>query len=85
MLKAVGKRVVVKVIEEVKDEKKLIIEVNEKKYFRASVIAKGSDVDSNLLKDDIVILPPHTGTPIEEKGEKYLVIYEDQILAIVCQ
>jgi co-chaperonin GroES (HSP10) len=51
--------------------------------FRAVVVAAGHEVDPQVSEDDIVILPPHTGTPIEEKGEKYLVIYEDQILAVV--
>lgn len=84
MLKAVGKRVIVKELEEAKDDKKLIIQVNAKMPFRASVIAAGSEVDSQIVEDDIVILPPHTGTPIEEDGVNYLVIYEDQILAVVC-
>ena len=84
MLKAVGKRVIVKELEEAKDDKKLIIQVNAKMPFRASVIAAGSEVDSQIVEDDIVILPSHTGTPIEEDGVNYLVIYEDQILAVVC-
>jgi len=85
MLKAVAKRVIVKEIEEAKDEKKIIIQVNEKKPFRASVIAAGSEVDSQIVEDDIVILPPHTGTPIDEDGIKYLVVFEDQILAVISQ
>lgn len=83
MLKAVGKRVIVKELEEAEDDKKLIIQVNSKMPFKASVIAAGSDVDEYVCEGDIVILPPHTGTPIEESGEKYLVVYEDQILAVV--
>ena len=85
MLKAVAKRVIVKEIEEPKDDTKLIIQVNAKMPFRAVVVAAGHEVDPQVSEDDIVILPPHTGTPIEEKGEKYLVIYEDQILAVVSQ
>lgn len=85
MLKAVGKRLIVKILDEEKDEKKLIITVNEKKPFKALVIAAGGEVDSQVVEDDIVILPPHTGTPIEEEGVKYLVVYEDQILAVVSE
>ena len=40
-------------------------------------------VDDQVELNDIVILPPHTGTPIEEDGVKYLVVYEDQILAVL--
>ena len=84
MLKAVGKRVIVREIEEAKDDKKIII-VNDKRHFKAVVIAAGGEVDPWVGEDEIVILPPHTGTPIEEAGVKYLVIYEDQILAVVRQ
>lgn len=83
MLKAIAKRVIVKEIEEVKDDKKLIIQVNAKLPFKAIVMAAGSDVDTQIAKGDIIILPPHTGTPIEEDGVKYLVVYEDQILAVI--
>jgi co-chaperonin GroES (HSP10) len=83
MLKAVAKRLIVKRIEEETQDKKLIITVNENKPFKAVVIAAGSEVDSQLHEQEIVILPAHTGTPIEQDGIKYLVIYEDQILAVV--
>jgi co-chaperonin GroES (HSP10) len=84
MLKAVGKRVIVKEITEEKEgTKPLILQVNAKMPFKASVIAAGTEVDAQVELNDIVILPPHTGTPIEEDGVKYLVVYEDQILAVL--
>jgi co-chaperonin GroES (HSP10) len=83
MIKSLGKRIIVKEITEEKDEKKLIITVNEKKPFKAEVIAIGHDVDEQLIESDIVILNPHTGNAVEIEGEKYLAIYEDQVLAVV--
>jgi co-chaperonin GroES (HSP10) len=84
MIKSVGKRIIVKEITEEKEEKKsLILSVNEKKPLKALVIAIGTDVDEQLIESDVVILNAHTGTSVEIEGEKYLAIYEDQILAVV--
>ena len=82
MIKAVGKRLIVKTIEEEKDEKKIIIQVSTNKPFKAEVIAIGSDVDEQVVEGNFVILPPQIGTPVEIEGVKYLSVYEDQILAI---
>ena len=84
MIKSVGKRIIVKELMDEKEEKKgIILSVNEKKPVKALVIAIGTDVDEQLIESDTVILHPHTGNPVEIDGEKYLAIYEDQILAVV--
>jgi len=83
MIKAVGKRLIVKVpSEETKEIKGIIIPVDNLSPIRAEVIALGIDVDQQVIEGDIVILPPRTGTSVEIEGQKYLAIYEDQILAI---
>ncbi len=86
MIKAVGKRLIVKKIEDEKEDesaaKKIIIQVSTNKPFRAQVIAIGSDVDEQVVEGNFVILAPQIGTPIEIQGVNYLAVYEDQVLAV---
>lgn len=82
-IKSVGKRLIVKEIKSSEEEKKLIITVSPNEPIRAQVICCGSDVDSLIHDDNIVILPARTGSTVEIDGEKYLSIYEDQILAVI--
>lgn len=86
MIKAVGTRLIVKRIEDDKEDvsatKKIIIQVSTNKPFKAEVIAIGSDVDEQVVEGNVVIIPPGIGTPLEIEDVKYLVIYEDQILAV---
>jgi len=81
MIKTVAKRLIVKKIEE--EKKTTIITVTSNEPFKASVIALGSDVDVQVSVGDVVILPAHTGSNLEIEGEKYLAVYEDQILAVI--
>jgi len=37
-----------------------------------------------LAAGDRVILAPGTGTPIEVEGQKYLIIQDEEILAVLC-
>lgn len=84
MIKAVGKRLVVKEIKEEEPEKKnVIITVSGKERFKAEVIAMGTEVDCYVSHRDIVILAAHTGNPFQHEGENYLTIFEDQILAVI--
>lgn len=86
MIKAVGKRLIVKRIEDGKDEesasKKIIIQVSNNTPYKAEVIAIGSEVDEQVVEGNLVHLPFNIGTPIEIEGVKYLAVYEDQILAV---
>lgn len=82
MIKALGKRVIVKVVDIKPKTPALLILPDGKDLITASVICFGEDVDASLTCGDIVYLHPHTGTEVKIKGENYLSIHEEQILAV---
>ena len=81
MIKAVGKRLVVKELEPVEEKKTILIIPHKKEQVIAEVIAIGSEVDSNVELHDWVYLPDNTGVPFQCEGEVYLSINENQVLA----
>ena len=84
MIKAVGKRVIVKVIEDKKPEGKTILIVpSRKEQVHAEIIAYSADCDAQMSCGDMAILLPDSGIQIQITGEEYLSINETQILAII--
>jgi chaperonin GroES len=84
-IKAVSKRLIVKQVADDKSEEKkgIIIPGDDRKPFKAQIIAVGVEVDCHVNAGEYVLLPFMTGTPIEIDGQKFLVIFEDQILAVI--
>ena len=46
-----------------------------------TVIACGTVTD--VHPDDVVVFPPSAGQVLEYQGERYLVLHEDELLAVV--
>lgn len=84
MILAVGKRLVVEeIIPEPKKSPSGLIIPSQKEEVKAIVVAVGSEVDGNVDKGDIVILPHETGIEIKIEQKNYLSIIENQILAVI--
>ena len=82
MIKAAGKRLVVRELEEPEEIKNGLILPNKKKeQVRAEVISMGTEVDNMISLHDIVYLMPEHGIPILINGQPYLSIVENQVLA----
>ncbi len=82
MIKAVGKRLLVQVIEDTSDKKGFLIVPSEKKNFTALVVAIGGEVDKNIDVGDVVHLLHDTGMPVSVNGFEYLSIVENQVIAV---
>ena len=88
-VKPVGRRVLVKRIEE--EEKKvgnIIIPDTAKEKPQMGKVVEVADVPKDddplpVKKDDKVIFGKYAGTEVEIDGEEYLILNEDDILAIV--
>ncbi|MEM1988453.1 MAG: co-chaperone GroES [Candidatus Woesearchaeota archaeon] len=83
-LKALGDRVILKVIEQ--KEKKLpsglyVPETAQEKSIEAEVIDIGEDESIKVKPGDIVVYDKYSGTEIEIDNEKYLIIKYKDILA----
>lgn len=76
MLKPIGKRLLIKPIEE--KHGTLIVTNQKPKQFL--IIASGNEV-TKVMEGDIVYLEKHYGVEIEHENEKYLIIDEASILA----
>jgi co-chaperonin GroES (HSP10) len=82
MIKALGKRIIVEVVNlETPKASLLLIVPTGKELITARVIAVGSEVDHNVDYLDIVYLYPGTGREVKIDGSEYLSITEDQVLA----
>lgn len=85
MIKACGKRLIIKEIEEeIEDRKSIVIVPKKREQVRGIIIALGSEVDQALNLGDLVILPDDHGIHITIDGDQFLSISENQILA-ACQ
>ncbi len=85
-IRPLGDRVVIKTVEaEQKTASGIIIPGTAKeKPQQGKVIATGNGVTENSIKiDDTVLYAKYAGTEIELNGEKYLILNEADILAIV--
>lgn len=82
MIKALGKRIIVEVVDlEVPVASKLLIVPNEKKLQTARVVSYGGEIDDGLEYGDIVYIYPGSGREVKIDGSEYLSITEDQVLA----
>jgi co-chaperonin GroES (HSP10) len=79
MLKAVGKKIILKAVEESKKGSLFLPGIKPVKFV---VMDTGEDVD-NIAVGDVVYLDKHHGAELEHEGEKFLVIEESAILAVV--
>lgn len=82
MIKAVGKRLLVQVIDDASEKKPFLIVPSERKNFRALVTAIGSEVDKEIMVGDVVHLLHDTGMPVSVNGFDYLSIVENQVIAV---
>lgn len=90
-LKPVGDKVILKpVATEEKTQSGIVLTQNNNNTpQQAKVIAVGDGnlgnekVDMFLSVDDVVVYPKHLVTEVELQGEKYLVIKQNEILAII--
>ncbi len=85
-IRPLGDRVVVKTVEaEQKTASGIIIPGTAKeKPQQGEVIATGNGITENSIKTgDMVLYAKYAGTEVELNGEKYLILNEADILAIV--
>lgn len=81
MIKALGKRIIVDIVNlQIKKPNRLILP-NEKDPYTAYVIAMGSEVDDNLEVGDVVHLQEDVGFPVEINGQTYLSVSEMHVMA----
>ena len=82
ILKASGKRLIVK---EIKEEAKpgALILPDAAETFEAVIAAVGDDVSKNIGVLDVVILKRMSGFPFDFGGEEFLSVMEQEIIAIV--
>lgn len=92
MLKPLGNRVVIKMIEAEETTKSGIIlasTAKEKPQIATVVeVGPGLELDGkvqpmNVKKNDKVVVSKYSGTEIKYEGEEYLIVKEEDILAIV--
>ena len=83
--KALLKRVIVKAIEkEHKTEGGIVLpETYVKDQVEVLVVSKGSEAANDLAEGDIVLIDGYQGHDIVVDGEKYKVIEDNQILAVL--
>ncbi|XBT18490.1 MAG: GroES family chaperonin [Candidatus Shikimatogenerans sp. Tder] len=75
-------RVVIKPILK-KNKKHLIINNIKKKSFKGKIIAIGNNNKITVKINDIVLYNKYSGTKIKINNNKYLIMYETDILAIL--
>lgn len=92
MLEPIGDRVIVKVKEEEKTVGGIVLASNAKeKPTEGEVVAvgngayaeNGEKLPMTVKKGDVVLYDKYSGTNVKYEGEKYLVLHERDILAIV--
>ena len=92
MLKPLGDRVVIKMIESEETTKSGIILASSAKekpqIAKVIEVGPGIDVDGKLVKmevkkDDKVVVNKYAGTEIKYEGEEYIILRQSDILAIV--
>lgn len=80
MMKVLGVKVLLEIIERKKEKDGIIIPENVEKECEYKVIGIG-DLVEDLEVGDYVLLAKYTGTEISKDGKDYLIIDEDEILA----
>lgn len=92
MLKPLGDRVVIKMIESEETTKSGIILASTAKekpqIAKVMEVGPGIDVDGKLVKmevkkDDKVVVNKYAGTEIKYEGEEYIILRQSDILAVV--
>ncbi len=79
MLKALGKKIILKAVEEAKKGSLLLPGAKPSKYMAEAV---GDEV-KNVKKGDVVYLDKHHGAALEHENEKFLIVEENSILAAI--
>ena len=92
MLKPLGDRVVVQLIEEEKTVGGFVLAgASQDKTQKATVAAVGEGIRTlsgdlvapSIAKGDTVLLESHVGTPVKDGDKDYLIVREADILAVV--
>ena len=92
VLQPIGDRVIVKVKEEEKTVGGIVLASNAKeKPTEGEVVAvgegsyaeNGNKIPMSVEKGDVVLYDKYSGTNVEYEGEKFLVLHEKDILAVV--
>ncbi len=95
MLKVLGDKLVIKVMEVEEEEKKSSLIVLPDSAKQKSQLAKVVEVGTGFLlnngvtkpldvkKDDVIVFEPFAGSPVQYDGVTYLVIRQSEIIAIV--
>lgn len=82
MMRVLGVRVLLEIIEKEEIKDGIVIPDNAEKDREYKVIGVG-DLVEDLKVGDYVLLAKYTGTEISKDGKNYLIIDEDEILAKV--
>lgn len=80
MMKVLGVKVLLEIMEQKKEKDGIIIPESVEKECEYKVIGIG-DLVEDLEVGDYVLLAKYTGTEISKDGKDYLIIDEDEILA----
>lgn len=82
MLKPLGKNILVQKKKE-EPKKGALILTNDDKPYHAVVIDKGSKVEIEIEKDDVLLMIPYTGSKISTDDDGYLLVTERDILGVL--
>lgn len=80
MMKVLGVKVLLEIMEQKKEKDGIVIPESVEKEREYKVIGIG-DLVEDLEVGDYVLLAKYTGTEISKDGKDYLIIDEDEILA----
>lgn len=84
MLKPLGKNILVQRIKEEPKKGALILTASaDDKPYQAVVIDKGSKVEIEVQKDDVLLMIPYSGSRISTDDDGYLLVTERDILGVV--
>ena len=92
MLKPLGNRVVVKMSKAEETKKSVIIlsssAIEKTQIAEVVEVGPGEEIDGKVCtmhvkKGDKVVMSKYTGTEVKYDGEEYIIVKEDDILAIV--
>lgn len=83
MLHGVGDRIVLKLESQTTTSSGLI--VSQTKPNRGTVVSVGEDVDISVEEKFVVLFKANAGEEVELNGEKFLIIREDDVLAVISE
>lgn len=85
MFVPIGKRYLVKVLQDDEIVKGVIITNQRKDHLRGQIIKAGTDPQIELKENDIIIFGSYAGHDIEIDGEKLVIVPQDQVMCVMRQ